>query len=64
MMVYSVFMANTNRIDLRITDEQEDQLQWLMKETLRDRSGVIRWALAKAAKELGFVQKGKKKSGS
>jgi hypothetical protein len=39
-------------------------LDWLAKETLRDRSGVIRWALSKAAKELGYVPKGRKKGGS
>lgn len=54
-------MANIS-VHVRMGDEEMALLDWLTKETLRDRSGVIRWALSKAAKELGYVPKGRKKS--
>ncbi len=53
-------MANIS-VHVRMTSEELELLEWLTKETvLRDRSAVIRWALAKAAKELGYMPKKKK----
>lgn len=53
-------MAN-NSVHVRMDKEGIALLDWLAKETLRDRSGVIRWALAKAAKEMGYDPKKKNK---
>ncbi len=47
-------------IGLKVNQDELAMLEWLMKETSRTRSGAIKWACLKAAKELGYVPPKKK----
>jgi len=51
----------TNKmVGSRWNQEELPILEWLSKETSRTPSGAIKWAVAKAAKELGYVPPKKK----
>ncbi len=55
-------MAKTQRsVGVKHNDEEMATLEWLMQETMRDKSSAIKWAVAKTAKELGYAPKTKKK---
>lgn len=47
--------AEKKRVPVDFTPNEIEQLDWLKNETKRTRGGVIKWAVDKAAKELGHV---------
>jgi hypothetical protein len=57
-MKYRFYVTTNNNktipIGLRVTKEEIEILDWLMKKTRNSRSGVLMWAAGKAAEEMGY----------